>query len=148
MLGVYKREIFFRICNKLYLPRLKHSRLRVFSCFFGIFADFFLITMQVFQETQKSFKWMGFDSKLKPFNRRISSILVFTFTCVLLLWIFLIYEADTDQEYMESIYCVSVGSGVFLSLASSTFITKKLYSFIDGIQGNFNESEYRTIPMI
>lgn len=64
------------------------------------------------------------------------------------MWIFLIYEADTDQEYMESMYTVSVGSGIFLSFASSTFLTKKLYSFIDGIQENFSESEYWTIPII
>lgn len=91
---------------------------------------------------------MGFDPQFKPFNRRTSSILALTFTAVLLMWIYLIYEADTDQEYMESMYFVSVCSGIFLSFASSAFFTKKLYSFIDGIQENFNMSEYGTISTI
>lgn len=97
--------------------------------------------MKIYQEVQKSFVWIGFDQKLEPFNRKISSILAITFTAVLLQWIFLIHVAETAQQYMESMYIVSTCSGIFLAFASSTFTTKRLFSFIKRVNESVDESK-------
>lgn len=97
--------------------------------------------MKIFQEVQKSFNWMGFNPKLAPFNPRILSNFVMRFTSLIFLWIFLIYEAETAQEYMESMYVISTGSGIFLSFLSQIFITKRLFSFIKRVNEAVNESE-------
>lgn len=95
----------------------------------------------MYEEVQKSFQSIGLDPKLEPFNRRILSILVITSLGIISVWIFLIHEADSAEEYMESTYVITVSTGVVLSFASTTLITKKLHSFYKAHEEYLNESE-------
>lgn len=75
--------------------------------------------MQVLQEVQKSFNWMGFNPKLEPFNRRILRILTIVFPAVVLQWMFLMLEANSAQEYLESIYMITACTCTFASFLST-----------------------------
>lgn len=97
--------------------------------------------MQILQEVQRSLSSIGFNQKLEPFNRRIVSILVTVLPGFISVWVFLIHEADSAQEYMESIYIAVVSTGILLSFTSTISITKKLFSFIENIGECFKESE-------
>lgn len=95
--------------------------------------------MQYLQEVQKMFNLVGFSPKLKPLNRRILVTLVLTFSALILMWIFLIQEADGAHENIESIYFVSASSSIFLCFASTILTKEKLFSFIDSLDEFFNE---------
>lgn len=97
--------------------------------------------MSILQEVQKSLKAIGFSPKLEPFNHRISSIFVISFSGVISQWIFLIYEADSGQEYMESIYVATACTGVLLSFSNTILSTKKIFLFINSIDEFINESK-------
>lgn len=95
--------------------------------------------MQTLLEVQKAFKSMGLRRNQEPFNQRVLSILVIVFPGLISMWIYLICEADSDNEYMESVYIVTLASGVFLSFATTILITKKLFSFIKSSDEFSNE---------
>lgn len=99
--------------------------------------------MQTLQAVQKSFDSLGFSPKLKQFNYKISGISVISFLGIILLWIYLLHEADSSQEYMESIYIVTACSGIFLSFASTVFFKEELFSFINSFNELTNESKCR-----
>lgn len=97
--------------------------------------------MQALQEVQKSFYFLGISPNLKPFNPRILSFSAFILHGVILLWLFVILEADGSQEYMESIYANSAVSGTFLCLLGTIFMSEKLFSFFKALDEALNESK-------
>lgn len=96
--------------------------------------------MKVLQTLQKNFVSIGFDPKRKPFNRTFMKVITLTISTMILLWIFLLHEADSNQQYMESVYCIVDCGAVFLSVSSTIFITKKIFSLSDHYEGIVNES--------
>lgn len=86
--------------------------------------------MQILQEVKKSFYLMGFDPKLKRFEiiRRIKNDLIIMYSTVISQYEFLIQEADGAEEYMESIYVVTLSTGFLLSYTSTILTTEKLFS--------------------
>lgn len=97
--------------------------------------------MQTFQAVQRGFESLGFSRKLAPFNRIVLRIFAIDFLLIISQLIFLIHEADSSQEYMESIYTITACSCIFVSLATTIFITDKLFTFIDGFDELINESK-------
>lgn len=97
--------------------------------------------MQIFEEVQNSFISIGFSPKQDLFNRRISGILAMTLLGVVLLSMFLVLEADSAQEYMESFYITTTSFGILLSIASTIFIKQKLFPFKKSGDEIVNESE-------
>lgn len=98
--------------------------------------------MQILQETQKKFIWIGLNPQIEPIHGRLWSILGMAFTALLSLWIFLIHEARSAQEYMESVYVVSTCSGIFASFASTVFIRKQFFSFFIRVDEFCNGSKW------
>lgn len=97
--------------------------------------------MRVLQVVQKSFDSIGFDPKLKPFNRIILSMMAIHLLNTFSLWIFLLLGANSSHEFMESIYITSCYSGIFLSAANVIFTREELFSVINMTDGIFNESK-------
>lgn len=95
----------------------------------------------MYDEMQKSFRSIGFDPKLESFNHRILGILAITSLGVISLWIFLFHEADSAAAYVESVYLITVCNGVLLSMASTIFTRKRLFSFIEIHEEFWNESK-------
>lgn len=104
--------------------------------------------MQTLREVQKSFNSLGFSRDQGPLNYRNLSILVSTFLGIVLLWMFIIYEADSAQKYMKSIYVATAATGTFLSFASTIFVTKKLFSLINSIDEFSTEGKSKSIQIV
>lgn len=98
-------------------------------------------------EVQKNFDSLGLSRNQAPLNYRVLSIAATTFSGIILLWIFVIYEADSAQKYMKSIYVATAATGTFLSFVSTIFITQKLFSSIEGVEEFLNESKSKSIKM-
>lgn len=98
--------------------------------------------MQTLQVVQNSFKLMGINPKLQPFNHITLRILILGFLGICLQWTFLIYGADSSQGRIKTIYVVTGCTGAFVSYASTILITTELFSFIDKFNELTNESTY------
>lgn len=103
--------------------------------------------MRTLQVAQKSLNSIGISPELEPFNEKILSNLVIIFPTIILQWIFLFHEADGAQEYIECSYIATACTGVFLSFASTIFITTKFLSFFNSVDDFFNESEYELLSL-
>lgn len=97
--------------------------------------------MRALVVVQKCFDLMGISSKREQLNHITLSVLIIGGLAISLEWMYLILEADSSQEYMESIYVVTASTGIFFSFASTIFIEKKIFSFIDGIDDILIESK-------
>lgn len=100
------------------------------------------IAMRSVQEVQKAFKTIGFDPKLKPMNHRVLGVLAIVFPGLTSIWIYLIFEANGAEEYMESIFMVTVCTGIFISFASTILNKTSLFSFIGRVDKVLNESKW------
>lgn len=98
--------------------------------------------MRSVQEVQKAFITIGFDPKLKPMNHRVLGVLAIVFPGLTSIWIYLIFEANGAEEYMESIFMVTVCTGIFISFASTILNKTSLFSFIGRVDKVLNESKW------
>lgn len=96
--------------------------------------------MNILQAVQNSFVSMGFNPNSEPLNHILLRTLSISAVGLTSLWIFLLHEAHSPQEYMESIYFVTAGSGIFLSALSIVLLTMELFSFIDRLDELANQS--------
>lgn len=96
--------------------------------------------MKFLRVVRKRFGLIGFSPKLKLLNHMTLSILGVGFFGVGLQWIFLFYEANSSQEYMESTYFAISFSCVVLSAANTIFTRQKLFAFFKSADALFNES--------
>lgn len=93
----------------------------------------------MYNEVQKSFHSIGFGPNLKPFNHQILSIIAVLFLADMSLCMFLFYEADSAEQYLESVCVITTCTGVVLSIASTILISKELFSFIKTHDEYLNE---------
>lgn len=92
--------------------------------------------MQMYQAVQKSFHSIGLSPKLEAFNH-----VAITFLIIISEWIFLVYEADSAEEYMASIYAINTCAGVLLSFTSTIFTKRRLFSFMTMHNAYFDTSK-------
>lgn len=106
-----------------------------------------LQTMKVFQLTQKNFAIVGITSnwaiKSQPFDWKIFegfSILSSSIICSLM---YILFEADTLNEYTQSIYSGSVSASIIVCLMIIIINVKKLFQLIDICENIVNTSEFK-----
>lgn len=99
----------------------------------------------MYLEVQKGFSSMGLNPKLGPFNHRILWISAVTAIGVLSLFIYLMCEADSAEEYTESVCVITICAGILLTIACTILITKRLFSFIKAHDEYLNESKPRIL---
>lgn len=97
--------------------------------------------MKILQEVQKSFNSIGFSPNLDRFNKKILIVTSVIVVGLILQLIYIFHEADTPQEYMESIHFFSACFSILLSFASSVLMKQKLFSFIKQIEDHLKISE-------
>lgn len=95
----------------------------------------------MYQEVQKGLQSIGYGPKLESVNHRFLSILAATSLGIISQWIFLIHEAASAEEYMESIYVITACTSIVLSFANTILIKKKLHSFIKANEEYFMGSK-------
>lgn len=54
---------------------------------------------------------------------------------------FLLFEADSAQKLMESMYIATTGIGVTISYANTVFITDDLFASIESVGEMYKKSE-------
>lgn len=96
--------------------------------------------MKHYQEVQKGFEWLGFDLKLSDHN--ILGTMVISLSGIISEWIFLLFEANSSQEYLESIYFITSSVGIFISYTSALLLKDKLLVFIDTVDRTINKSKF------
>lgn len=98
--------------------------------------------MRVLQVVQTNIESLGLSPTLEPFNRQVLGVLTVDVLGDTLLWIFLLHDAESSKEYMTSISYINAFSNIILSRVSTIFVTKKIFSFLDGVNELVNESKY------
>lgn len=97
--------------------------------------------MKVLQAVQNGFISMGFNPKSERFNHILLTNIAVTMLPFHSLWIYLFYEANNSQEYMEVVYFIAGSTCIAFSASNTIFIKEKLFSFINFIDGLANESK-------
>lgn len=97
--------------------------------------------MQLLQEVRNSFDSMGFSPKSDQLSHKFLNNFIINFSGYILLWIYLLRDANSSLQYMESIYMITVCSCIFLSAVSTVFLQDELFLFIDTLNSLFNESK-------
>lgn len=100
-----------------------------------------IAAMKVLQAVKANFVSMGFNPELEQFNYILLKNIVMCASGTAAMWIFLLYEAESSQEFMESAYFVATCSGIGLSAISMIFLTTELFSFFDHFDEIANQSE-------
>lgn len=103
--------------------------------------------MPVLQAVKKAFDEMGFSPELEPLNHRYLRSITIIIPCLIFAWKSLVYEISNAQEYMESLYVVSIGTATLLAYVSTVLITKKLYFFLDAIDEIFKKGKQRAFQI-
>lgn len=98
--------------------------------------------MKIFRTTQKYMKYGGLMKDRGAFN----IIQIWTFsksiTFLIMQVIYLVREADTSREYMDSIFMTSAGILIFISYADIAMQNDVLFHVIDELEKVINESEW------
>lgn len=98
--------------------------------------------MKILRVVQRNFDFIGISPNREFLNQKVLTIIFVSVSGMSSLFIFFFHEANTAQEYMEFIYIVTAAIGTSLSAANTVFfVKKKLFSFIDSVDGHFNESK-------
>lgn len=95
--------------------------------------------METLHEVRKNFESMGLSPKLQPFNRGVLRIFILCFLPNILEWIFLTHVADSSEEYMESMYVVTVTNGIVFSFTNTILTTEKIFPFLENIDEFVNK---------
>lgn len=104
--------------------------------------------MKVFQLTQKNFAIVGITSnwaiKSQPFNWKIFTCFSVLGSSIICSLMYILFEADTLNEYTQSIYSGSMTASIILSFMLVIINVKKMFQLIDICEDIVNTSELKT----
>lgn len=99
-------------------------------------------TMKILQTVQTNLAVLGFERNLRPFNKRqmfwFFEGLLSSTTFV----IYLLFEASSPKEYMDSIFMIVIGTLMTISHFSMILETETIFVLIDKIENIINASEF------
>lgn len=97
--------------------------------------------MKLFESARKSFVSVDLDPNKRPFHRGQLLHIVQGFSATILQLLYLVYDASTAKEYMNSLLMTMVGVLVHFAFWSTIFKTTIIYDFIEKFEAIINESE-------
>lgn len=98
--------------------------------------------LKIFESVKKMLASIDLNANQRPFHRKQLLHIVQGFCAIILQCLYLVYEANTIREYMNSIFMTTVGILVYMGFWSAIFKTTIIYEFIDQYETIVNGSEY------
>lgn len=65
--------------------------------------------MIIFKSAKKSLAALGYDANKPPFNRKQSMNVMHSFLAIVLEFMYIVYNANTVREYINSIFMTTIG---------------------------------------
>lgn len=90
--------------------------------------------MIIFESAKKHLASMAFDANERPLHRKQLSKVVKSFLAIALECLYLVYDANTAREYINSIIMTTVGVLVCIAYLSVIFKTATIFEFIDHLE--------------
>lgn len=98
--------------------------------------------MEIFKRIKQNLASNGFRKDkgrfhLEQWLRTTQGLLAIVLQCI-----YLLFEAETTKEYMDSIFTTTVGVLVYVAYLSTVLKTKQLFIFIDGMEDAINGRKF------
>lgn len=100
-----------------------------------------VLKMKVFQRVQINLASLGFRPKQSAFNKTQLRIFTKVFLTKFSICAYIVYEANTTQEYMHSMYMIICTVLITVSRVSTLFKNAVIFDFIDKVEKTLNGSE-------
>lgn len=97
--------------------------------------------MEIFKSVKGDLVSVGFDASKRPFHREQLSKILKSCLAIILQLLYLVCDANTTREYINSILMTIVGIAVFIAYLSGIFQTTTVSDFINGYETLINGSK-------
>lgn len=101
--------------------------------------------MKIFESAKKNLASIDLDANQRPLHRMQLLHVVQGFLAISLQCLYLVFEANTAKEYMNSISMTTIGILVYIAYWSAIFQTSTIFEFIDHYETIVNGSEWKHI---
>ena len=98
--------------------------------------------MKILESVKKNLKSIELYADKPRFHRMQLLLILECFLAIVLKCLHLVYDANTEKEYMYSILMTTFGILVFIAYLSTIFQTTAIYDFIDQLETIVNESKF------
>lgn len=99
--------------------------------------------IKLLETTQTNLINLGFIPNQKnPINVQHTRGFIIGLLAIVLHFAFLVYEADTLKQCMDSIFMITVGIAILISFVSTVFKTETLFTVINGLQEIVNKRKF------
>lgn len=95
--------------------------------------------MEIFETVKNNLASIGFVANQHPLHAKQLVNVARGFLALILQCLYLAFEANTDKEYMDSIFMTAVGIMIYSAHMSSIFKTASLFIFLDDLEHVVNE---------
>lgn len=99
--------------------------------------------MKIFHQLRKNLAFYGIASHQHPFNLRNGLSLIVYSLAIILICIHIFYEAETFQEYANSIFMATVQIAVSSIFIFNACQMKSFFGCVNEAERIINESEYK-----
>lgn len=98
--------------------------------------------MNIFVTVKKNFASIGFIQGKGRFDLERWLRIFEGFLAIIMQCLYLVFDADTDEEYMDSMFMTTVGIFIYVCFLSVVLKTEMIFITIDEIQQFVNESKF------
>lgn len=101
--------------------------------------------MKIFVTAKENFISMDLDANKRTFHLKQSLHILHGFTATVLQILYILFDANTPREYMNSILNSTIGILCHLAYWSVIFKTTSIYNFIDRCETIINGSRFENM---
>lgn len=98
--------------------------------------------LKIFESVKDHLASIDLDEYKPRFHRKQVVHVVQGFLALTLQYLYLVFDANTAREYMNSIFMTVVGTAVYASYWSAIFQTTTIHDFIDHYETIVNGSKF------
>lgn len=103
--------------------------------------------MKAFQQVRMNLASLGFRPNQSPFNKTQLWTYVKVFLSLLLLCLYLVREANTPKEYMDSIFMTAATFFILIGRVSTLLQNATIFDLIDSIEKVITGSELNSFKI-
>lgn len=98
--------------------------------------------LEIFVTAKKNLASIHFDANKRPFHRQQLFRVALSSLAIVLECLYLVYEANTVREYINSSIFTTIGIAVYIAFLSAIVEMKTIYEFIDLYETIVNKSKF------